>query len=285
MINWIVRIRTFRPMAALPRLYTVASETRDDAAYHLEGRYRQSEEGAFFFQYTLSGEGAYRDARGEKRVRAGEGFLCRNADPEVGYWFPPDAPQPWSFIWFGFNGIILRDLVDELIRANGAVYALDREHSLLEPFFTYRNMNGLTLDMDAASSARLVYDFLLGLAELNQPAVSEDGHVILAQKAMRFVRENISRDINANELANFLDVSREHFTRVFHEQTGATPYQYILRQKMLRACRYLKETDLSQKEIAMRVGYGAVENFSRSFSRFMRLSPGSYRKHGNPFIE
>ncbi len=285
MNDWTVHIRTFRPISALPQVNIVACETRQSPDYHLDGRYRKAEEGRFFFQYTLSGTGYYRDANGEYHLRRGEGFLCRNSDESVAYGYPEGATEPWSFIWFGFIGNGAAELVESLNRSNGSIYSLDPEDALLEPFLSYKNMNGLTLDLNAASSARIVYDFLLGLVDMTMPDTTEDGHTIIAQKAMRYVRENISGDINANDISCYLDLSREHFTRVFKEQTGFTPYQYILRQKMLRACRYLKETDLSQKEIALKVGYSEVANFSRSFTRFVKLSPGNYRKHGNPTIE
>lgn len=285
MSNELVNIRTFRPFDTLPSLRIVATEQVESPSYHFEGKYRQSEVGCFFFQYTLSGYGIFKDSKGEHKVTSGHGFLCRNDDPNVAYWYPQDSSEAWEFIWFGCSGMETLKLVNELTDNFGSVYAIDKDSTLLQPFFSYQNMEGLHLDLDAASSARIVYDFLLGLLELSTPAASEDGHAIIAQKAMYYIRNNISEDINANDLANYLDLSREHFSRVFKEQTGSTPYQYILRQKMLRACRYLKETDMSQKEIARNIGYSSVENFSRSFTRFIKLSPGRYRKHGAPVLE
>jgi len=77
-----------------------------------------------------------------------------------------------------------------------------------------------------------------------------------------------------------LGISREHLSRVFKEQTAQTPYQYLQRQKMLEACRLLKETRLTQKEVAFRMGYNVPAHFTRAFTRIMRLTPSRFRAVG-----
>jgi hypothetical protein len=75
MYYWQVRYQTFRPMATMPRMLSVARERALDATYRNDGRLRQSEQHCVF-QYTISGEGRFRDASGTYVVPAGQGFLC-----------------------------------------------------------------------------------------------------------------------------------------------------------------------------------------------------------------
>jgi AraC-like DNA-binding protein len=86
--------------------------------------------------------------------------------------------------------------------------------------------------------------------------------------------------VNVSELADRLRVSREHLTRVFKEQTLRTPWQYILRQKMLHACRLLKTTQLTHKEIAFRLGYDTPAHFTRTFKHVLGMTPGRFRAVG-----
>ncbi len=77
-----------------------------------------------------------------------------------------------------------------------------------------------------------------------------------------------------------LDVSREHLTRVFREQTGVTPYQFILRQRTVLACRLLQEGNFTNKEIAARLGYSSPAHFLRSFRSLVGVTPGEFRSAG-----
>ena len=187
-------------------------------------------------------------------------------------------------------------LTEELVARYGALYRIEPDSPLLCQFTEYSSTcvplspetfysAAMKLELDAFSSARLVSDLLLGLGESALMERGVSSNALLVKRAQRIIRAEISRGINVTELARGLDVSREHLTRVFHEEAGLSPYQYILRQRIIRACRLLKETQHPQKEIARMLGYNAVENFSRAFTRVMKLNPGDYRKFGAPPVE
>jgi len=90
------------------------------------------------------------------------------------------------------------------------------------------------------------------------------------------VRESLHENVNVTSLAKRLRVTREHLTRVFRDTTGRTPHQYVVQQKVMLACRLLKTTDLTCKEIAARIGYGTHSKFTRSFRSVSR-----YRNHAH----
>jgi hypothetical protein len=77
---WHKTFTTLRPLAgnAAPRMRGLGS--RDNAAYMNQGRFRQAETHCLF-EYTLSGEGVFKNAAGAKRVPPGFGFLCKINDP------------------------------------------------------------------------------------------------------------------------------------------------------------------------------------------------------------
>lgn len=288
--NWFVPVRTLRPLPNYMRLSSVGYESRSSADYHFEGRFRSSDRHAFF-QFTLAGRGVFRDAAGEHDLSPGRGFLCRASDPGYEYYYPPQATEPWVFVWIAVDGQAALDLTAELVQRHGAVYELATDDPLLAPFLSMRNASGLLPDLrpngermpqelDAYASARLAGELLLGLGQSREISRAEDAHALLAHKAQRLIRDNLGQELNASQLAEALAVSREHLARVFREQTGDSPYAFIQRQKILRACRYLKESNLSQKEIAAMLGFTNLENFSRSFKRLMKLTPGEYRRHG-----
>ncbi len=68
------------------------------------------------------------------------------------------------------------------------------------------------------------------------------------------------------------------FARRFHDVTGTTPLQWLLRQRVLLAQRLLETTDLSVEVIANRAGLGTATNLRQHFQRVVRTSPNAYRR-------
>jgi AraC-like DNA-binding protein len=80
------------------------------------------------------------------------------------------------------------------------------------------------------------------------------------------------------DLAASCRVSPATFTRLFRRQYGLPPRQYILHQRMRKACELLQYTDLSLTEIAAQVGYLSLQSFRRAFRRHRHIYPGTYRR-------
>jgi AraC-like DNA-binding protein len=276
---WSVKPQTVRPLASLPHVLNLASERQTDTDYHFEGRYRQGE-GHYLFKYTLSGEGRFRDAAGEHRMTPGRGFLCEVCDPATAYYYPDDACEPWTFVYVTFRGGPSREIVSELLQRHGPIYALDIEGDTIARLLTWETYSDTEPPIPAADGARIVMDLLMDLARSAEGDESRDPGNQLARQFRSIVRENLGRNVNIAELAEQLDVSREHLTRVFREQTSQTPYQYLRREKMLLACRLLKETSLSHKQIAARLGLAVPAHFTRTFKSVMKMTPSRFRRVG-----
>lgn len=87
-----------------------------------------------------------------------------------------------------------------------------------------------------------------------------------------------SSQVNLASIASEAGYSKYHYIRLFKQQTGMTPWQYLLSLKMQRACRQLTGTGLPIGQIAAGLGFGDANYFSRAFRRIIGLSPQSYRR-------
>ncbi len=277
--HWGVRFQTIQALDSLPRVQWIAGEVRNHPNYHLEGRLRPRDQHCLF-KYTLRGEGRFRDAAGEHRVPVGCGFLCVINDPATAYYYPPDGRGEWEFVYMCMTGGGIERQVAELVRRDGPIYRLPAKDGLIRRLLACRVNAGAEVAVGAAEGARLVFDLLLTLGESAEKSRETDPANQLVRRAREEVRDNLERDLSVTELAARLQVSREHLTRVFKEHTGLTPHLYIQRRKMLQACRLLKETDLSCKEIAARLGFGEADRFTRAFKSMVRLTPARFRTEG-----
>jgi transcriptional regulator GlxA family with amidase domain len=83
---------------------------------------------------------------------------------------------------------------------------------------------------------------------------------------------------NVVELARRATMSPRHFTRVFTDEVGEAPGQYVERIRTEAARRQLEQTDDTVVAIATRCGFGTAETMRRNFIRRLGVSPDQYRK-------
>ncbi len=266
-------------MATWPRLVEVVSETVFNRSYANHGKFRSAERHCIF-KYTLDGEGVFRSGRVEHRVPAGSGFLCEIADPKTAYYYPREGRNPWTFVWIAFDGAPARQMVRELTARHGPVFELPENHRIIQRLLEFRKDDRAPRAIAPAWGARVVVDLLLTLGAARETPSDEGPECALIERAQEAVAGNLGRNINVKELARLLGVSREHLTRKFKEQTGMTPHDYLLRQKMLFACHLLKETSMRNKEVAQRLGYAQPTHFSRTFKRVLDMPPARFRVVG-----
>lgn len=98
----------------------------------------------------------------------------------------------------------------------------------------------------------------------------------------KFVTDNLAEKITLDELAKVAALSRSHFVRLFKGSAGMSPYHYVVRQRVLRACELLRSTEHRITEIGFTVGFNDVADFNHMFKKFMECSPRQFRKMRHP---
>ncbi len=277
MAEWTRHLQTLRPLASLPLVAGIGRERRRSADYAHRGVDRQGDR-HICFQYTLEGEGRFRDASGEHPLRVGAGFLCRVDDPAIAYYYPPDGREAWEFVYIAFRGEFGLRVGEELIARHGHMYELPATAPCIQRLLAFGEEPAQPA-LDAFTVARLVIDLLAALDQVHQPGAHSPRRQLL-QAAMAAVQEHRDRPLTVGDLARRFSVSREHLTRVFSAELGITPHTYIARQRLLEGCDLLRRTNLSIKEIAHRLGYPGSPQFSRAFRQTFGLPPTQYRAQG-----
>lgn len=98
--------------------------------------------------------------------------------------------------------------------------------------------------------------------------------------AILLIQRNPARMWTVASLANEVAMSRSAFAARFKELVGESPMQYVTRWRMNVALTWIKEKDISVRELAYRFGYQSEAAFSRAFKRFIGVSPGAARRNG-----
>jgi transcriptional regulator GlxA family with amidase domain len=95
---------------------------------------------------------------------------------------------------------------------------------------------------------------------------------------MAWARANLDRPVSLDELAARALMSRRTFVRHFNAVTGATPYAWLLSQRLALAEELLETTGLPIEQIAARVGYRSAAVFREQFAARRGVAPRDYRK-------
>ncbi|GII53586.1 transcriptional regulator [Planotetraspora thailandica] len=93
-----------------------------------------------------------------------------------------------------------------------------------------------------------------------------------------WIEENLNADLSLEVLAERVNTSVRHFSRVFRAEVGVSPARYVEHARTAAAKRLLESTDEPLDRIATRVGLGTPETLYRVFHRNLKVSPGEYRR-------
>jgi AraC family transcriptional regulator of adaptative response / DNA-3-methyladenine glycosylase II len=81
-------------------------------------------------------------------------------------------------------------------------------------------------------------------------------------------------------LARRLGVSDRHVRRIFEDQFGVSPLQYLQTRRLLTAKQLLTDTDLPVAQIALCSGFASVRRFNAAFLQHYGLNPTRLRHDG-----
>jgi AraC-like DNA-binding protein len=95
-------------------------------------------------------------------------------------------------------------------------------------------------------------------------------------KAAKYIRDNYSRDISLEELANLAGLSVNYFGTVFKGMLGKSPIEYLIDYRLMQAKRLLLETEFNISEVARMVGYEEARYFSSVFRQREGISPSEF---------
>ncbi|NQX58192.1 helix-turn-helix transcriptional regulator [Paenibacillus qinlingensis] len=98
------------------------------------------------------------------------------------------------------------------------------------------------------------------------------------EQSLRYIHEHFHTQLTLQQLADMEHLSVSHYRTVFTDILGVSPYEYILLQRMNRACDLLRNSLLSCAEIAEMIGYEDQRYFSRLFKLKTGMTPLSYKR-------
>lgn len=93
-----------------------------------------------------------------------------------------------------------------------------------------------------------------------------------------YVRENISASLTTSDMAEIVNLPINQFTRDFKEASGLSPYQYVLKQRLLAAQDALAQGNKTLATIALECGFSSQSHMTDVFRDKVGLTPGRFQR-------
>ena len=98
--------------------------------------------------------------------------------------------------------------------------------------------------------------------------------------AIVYMEENLTEDLDINEIAGKAYVSSFYFQKIFHVLCGFSVGEYIRNRRLTLAAQELCSTDIKVIDAALKYGYDSPDSFARAFTKFHGITPSAAREKG-----
>ena len=211
------------------------------------------------------------------------------------------VPAGMSLNWrqqdSGTNDALHLYLNPHIVRTTAESLDFDYAHIAIKPQFGIRDKHiqhvGLSLlcELNEPNVVGRVYadwlgkvlaiQLVRGYSQLKNVHLSRGGIAPRKlRKAMEFIDANLEKEqtVTLAAVAEEVQMSYFHFSRVFKQSTGVSPNVYMIEQRIERAKKLLSDTELPIAEIALRVGFASQSHFTTTFRRLAWATPKAFRE-------
>ncbi|WP_392672452.1 GlxA family transcriptional regulator [Streptomyces sp. LN785] len=95
---------------------------------------------------------------------------------------------------------------------------------------------------------------------------------------LAWMDRHLDQEMTVDQLAAQAHMSPRTFARRFQQETGTTPYRWLLRQRVLLAQHLLETSDETMDAIADRTGFGNAAALRHQFTKSLGTTPNAYRR-------
>ncbi len=128
--------------------------------------------------------------------------------------------------------------------------------------------------------SKYIYDILTEFMLYHPSSNKNFNKTQMIERAVTYINEHFSEEISISHLADMYGFSMYYFIRVFKQETGYTPHDYIVSRRMASVRYLLKYTQLPVKEICFNTGFSSESVFCNAFRKLHGMTPQSYRLQG-----
>lgn len=134
----------------------------------------------------------------------------------------------------------------------------------------------ITLEQESRLS--LLLSDLSQWAGIDIKKQQKDKYSTIAERMKDYIHEYYSDNIQLDDLMDITGLSRFHLIKVFREQYGLPPHQFLNNLRIEKAKQLLGK-GLGSTEVAFTVGFFDQSHFIKHFKKIVGVTPKAYASH------
>lgn len=205
--------------------------------------------------------------------------------------FPEADETPSQCISLSLNPEFIENSLNHLNYHLPKVDETSRWNIELDEYFLFNNQslasatnNIMRIAMDDNSQKDIMADFalkelLIRLMQTQARSMVEKNIVKNKSRigfAVDYIRKNLHQKLSIDSIAKMAYVSKSNFFKMFKDELGTSPNEFILQERISRAKELLKSRN-SIKETAFQTGFSDTNYFTRVFKQLVGMTPKSYQ--------
>lgn len=100
------------------------------------------------------------------------------------------------------------------------------------------------------------------------------------KRVRAYIDANLGEQLRLSALAEEVRLSVSHFGRAFGKSFGETFVNHVAQRRIERAQALMDEASLGLSQIALVCGFADQPHFSRTFRRYVGVTPNQWRRDG-----
>lgn len=205
--------------------------------------------------------------------------------------FPEADETPSQCISLSLNPDFIEDSLNYLNYSLPKVDETSKWNIQLDEYFLFNNKslalatnNIMRIAMDDNSQKDIMADFALKelLIRLMQTQARSMVEKNIAKNKSRigfavdYIRKNLHQKLSIDSIAKLAYVSKSNFFKMFKDELGTSPNEFILQERINRAKELLASQN-SIKETAFQTGFSDTNYFTRVFKQLVGVTPKSFQ--------
>lgn len=224
--------------------------------------------------------GKVRHRFGDQHIELTKGDVFCAYPGIVYHHFIVPSGQPLEMIWVSIDGGQTPLLLEKAgfhpsVPYISGVIGKELETSLIH-LFSQQEDNSSRRQVDLIAAIYRIFGLMIPQKNTEEPDAGPAGWI---PRSIEYMNMHYTENINVQDVAAYISVHRAYFSKIFAEQIGMTPIQYLQKLRMERALQLLQQTRHSVSEIAMTLGYPDLYSFSRAFGKYYAASPSKVREN------
>lgn len=187
----------------------------------------------------------------------------------------------WLTHWFTFNGQSIPTLFEQLELGDISIIQPKDSSQLrqdIEELYYLATSNSTSHELTISSKVYQALD-TIHRSYLYQNQSNSSSKASLIQPALDYIHKNYMTELTIDQIADTLHISPQYLCRLFKEQLGVRPFEYIQQVRINQAKSLLLEMPTPKiEDIVFAVGFQTPSYFTSIFKKREKITPRDFIK-------